>query len=75
MMIVYEAESMVKFVIIDPKRLIGRSNFCEKDIPGCPMISTISAIFGNHTANTNTARLITRARSTYKGFRNTFFRA
>ena len=29
--IVYEAESGVKFVTIEPKRLIGRSSFCEKD--------------------------------------------
>src|SRR3989344_95595 len=29
---VYEADSRVKLVTIDPKRLIGRSSFSEKDI-------------------------------------------
>ena len=75
MMIVYEAESKVKFVAIDPNKLIGRSIFCEKGIPECPIMFTINDRFGSHTAKANTVMLIVREKNTYRGFRNTFCRA
>ena len=75
MAIVKEAESSVKFVAIDPKRLIGKSSFCEKDAPGCPITPTMSGRFGSQTANANIAALIARARNVYCGFRNTFCKA
>ena len=65
---VYEAESKVKFVVIDPKRLIGKLNFCKKGTLGLPIKLIINEIFENHTAKANTKELVIKAKITYVGF-------
>lgn len=62
--IVYEAESKVKLVAIEPKRLSGNSILLKKGTSGEMTMPATSRILGSHTANTNTDALTISARTT-----------
>src|SRR3989344_6455223 len=73
--IVYEAERGVKFVAIDPKRLISRLSFWAKDMSCEPRKIIIKRKFGSHTAKANIAHPAISAKRAYIGRRNTFLNA
>lgn len=63
MTIVYEAESGEKFVVIEPKRLIGNSILLNKETFWELTILIINRKLGSHTANTKTNTLTRIART------------